>query len=145
VSEYRLPKPQHPSSSIPIAELCIGRLHWLKPRTRPQEGSLLPLLRISEILAVSDLLSLKESPPVLNVREIGTWGRIGTSYSKFTFVINLKIIVILYEPVSYLEFSLFCKTNCANLLDRGIPILKTLIPPEAFAKLDAAQVDPNRL
>jgi 2-polyprenyl-6-methoxyphenol hydroxylase-like FAD-dependent oxidoreductase len=29
-------------------------------------------------------------------------------------------------------------------LDRGIPILKALIPPEAFAKLDAAQVDPNR-
>ncbi|CZR66045.1 related to monooxygenase [Phialocephala subalpina] len=26
----------------------------------------------------------------------------------------------------------------------GIPILKTLIPPEAFAKLDSAQVDPNR-
>jgi 2-polyprenyl-6-methoxyphenol hydroxylase-like FAD-dependent oxidoreductase len=29
-------------------------------------------------------------------------------------------------------------------LVRGIPILKTLIPPEAFAKLGAAQVDPNR-
>jgi len=27
---------------------------------------------------------------------------------------------------------------------RGIPILKTLIPPAAFAQLDAAQVDPNR-
>ncbi|KAF4635777.1 hypothetical protein G7Y89_g2323 [Cudoniella acicularis] len=26
----------------------------------------------------------------------------------------------------------------------GIPILETLIPPEAFAKLDSAQVDPNR-
>ena len=34
--------------------------------------------------------------------------------------------------------------NFANLLDRGIPILKTLILPEACAKLDAAQVDPNR-
>jgi len=26
----------------------------------------------------------------------------------------------------------------------GIPLLKNLIPPDAFAKLDAAQVDPNR-
>jgi hypothetical protein len=52
-------------------------------------------------MPVSDLLSSKESPQIFNVREIGTWGRIGTSYSKLTFVINLKTIVLLYEPVSY--------------------------------------------
>jgi hypothetical protein len=43
--------PVRPSSSIAIANFYNGRLYWLKPRTRAQEGSLLPYMRASVILA----------------------------------------------------------------------------------------------
>jgi hypothetical protein len=42
---------RHPSSSIVIANLYNDRLYWVKPRPRPQKGSLLQPLLASVILA----------------------------------------------------------------------------------------------
>jgi 2-polyprenyl-6-methoxyphenol hydroxylase-like FAD-dependent oxidoreductase len=72
-------------------------------------------------MLVLNILFLKESQPIFNVREIGTWERIGM------LIENIALCLTVF-----------------NLIVRGIPILKTLMPPDAFAQLDAAQVDPNR-